>query len=207
MLTNINRTIISNKKNKYIVVHYTANNGDTAKGNCNYFKSENRQASAHYFVDEKEIWQCVKDEEVAWHVGGAKRYYNDCRNNNSIGIELCSRKDSNGKYYFKRETIENAQKLISYLMVKYDIPLQNVIRHYDVTRKCCPAPFVDNIMEWKQFKDDISFTDNILFLKRKNRLSSALDWSLKCFEQDKNLKYLFNKWALDVKTIDNLKKQ
>lgn len=206
MLTNINRTIISNKQNKYIVVHYTANNGDTAKNNCVYFRDVNRQASANYFVDENEIWQCVRDEDVAWHCNTTKKYYHkECRNNNSIGIELCSRKDANGKYYFKKETIENAQKLIAYLMVKYDIPLQNVVRHYDITRKKCPAPFVDNIMQWQQFKDDIYFVENILFLKQKGRLTDAQTWVIKSFEQNKNLKFLFNKWALDVKTIDSLK--
>ena len=42
---------------KYIVVHYTANNGDTAAGNGNYFSSPNRKASAHYFVDENSVVQ------------------------------------------------------------------------------------------------------------------------------------------------------
>lgn len=43
---------------KYIVVHYTGNNGDTAYSNTNYFRSY-RGASAHYFVDDKSIWQSV----------------------------------------------------------------------------------------------------------------------------------------------------
>ena len=207
MITNVNRTILSNKQNKYIVVHYTANNGDTAKNNCVYFKYVNRQASANYFVDENEIWQCVRDEDVAWHCNTSGKYYhNECRNNNSIGVELCSRKDENGKYYFKKGTIENAQKLIAYLMVKYDIPLQNVVRHYDVTRKNCPAPFVENISQWQQFKDDISFVESISFLKQKGRITSALSWTTKAFEENKNLKYLFSKWAVDVKTIDSFKK-
>jgi len=55
------------------VIHYTANNGDTAEGNANYFHSINRGASANYFVDEKEIYQVVPDNYVAWHCG-AKTY-------------------------------------------------------------------------------------------------------------------------------------
>lgn len=46
---------------EYLVVHYTANNGDTAQGNCKYFQGKNRNASAHYFVDENEICQSVKE--------------------------------------------------------------------------------------------------------------------------------------------------
>lgn len=54
---------------KYIVIHYTANNGDTALANTNYFKSY-RGASAHYFVDENNIYQSIEDKNIAWHCGG-----------------------------------------------------------------------------------------------------------------------------------------
>ena len=149
LLTKINYKA-ANKQNKWIVIHYTANNGDTAKNNCNYFENQYRAASANYFVDEKEIWQCVEDKDIAWHVG-ANKYYNDCRNDNSIGIELCSRIDSNGHYYFKDKTILNAIELTKMLMKKYNIDINHVCRHYDVTRKVCPAPFVNNPDAWKQF--------------------------------------------------------
>lgn len=117
----------ADKKNLFIVIHYTANNGDTAMNNCKYFEKEYRGASAHYFVDEKEVCQCVEDKDIAWHVGGASVYYNEARNNNSIGVELCSRKDSSGTYYFKEETIKNAQELVKELMNRYSIPI----------RECC----------------------------------------------------------------------
>lgn len=149
-LTSVNRQIPISKVNKWIVIHYTANNGDTAKGNCNYFSKEYRGASANYFVDENEIWQCVEDKDIAWHVG-AKTYYNDCRNNNSIGIELCSRISSDGKYYFKEETINNAIYLTKMLMKAYNIDINHVCRHYDVTHKICPAPFVNDENAWREF--------------------------------------------------------
>ena len=38
---------------RYIVMHYTANNGDTARNNCDYYhRVGGLQASAHYFCDE-----------------------------------------------------------------------------------------------------------------------------------------------------------
>ena len=137
---------------KYLVIHFTANNGDTAKGNCNYFQGKNRNASAHYFVDENEIYQSVKDTDTAWHCGANKYYHPFCRNNNSIGIELCSRIDSRGKYYFEDETVDNAAKLVKELMDKYNIPVDRIVRHYDVTHKVCPAPFVYDIKAWENFK-------------------------------------------------------
>lgn len=141
--TQVNYTPSTNKQNKYIVIHYTANNGDTAQGNANYFYSINRNASANYFVDENEIVQVVPDNYIAWHCGAKSYVHPYCRNNNSIGIELCSRKDSNGSYYFKDEVVNNSIQLVVFLMKKYDIPVENVIRHYDVTKKLCPLPFVD----------------------------------------------------------------
>lgn len=138
---------------KYIVVHYTGNDGDTAYGNTVYFKNVNRGASAHYFVDETSVWQCVEDKDVAWHCGTSGTYYHSyCRNANSIGVELCSEKDGAGRYYFNDETVSLAVKVVKYLMKKYSVGVDNVIRHYDVTRKICPAPFAENEKAWTDFK-------------------------------------------------------
>ncbi len=148
--TRVNFNTLKNKVNRYIVIYFTANNGDTALGNCKYFQSVNRDASVHYFVDETSIYQCVKDSDVAWHCGAATYKHPYCRNSNSVGIELCSRKSNN--YYFKDETVTNAVWLIKQLMVKYSIPIENVIRHYDVTGKICPEPFVRDAKAWQNFK-------------------------------------------------------
>ena len=150
----------STSRIKYIVIHYTANNGDSALGNTNYFKSTYRGASAHYFVDENSIWRCVQDKDIAWHCGGGLQgsgghsYYKKCLNSNSIGIEMCSR-ISNGYYYFKDETIANCIELTKYLMAKYNIPASRVIRHYDVTGKNCPEPFVRDSSKWSNFKNKL----------------------------------------------------
>lgn len=137
---------------KYIVVHFTANNGDTAYGNTNYFKSY-RGSSAHYFVDENGIYQSIEDKNIAWHCGAKKYKHSTCRNSNSLGVELCSRKDSKGNFYFMNKTVYNAVELVKMLMAKYNVPIANVIRHYDVTGKNCPEPFVRNIEAWHNFKD------------------------------------------------------
>ena len=138
---------------KYIVIHYTANTGDTAKDNLSYFaNNQNLLASAHYFADENEVCQSVKDSNTAYHCGSKTGYkHKYCRNSNSIGIELCSRKDGNGKYYFKDKTIANAVGITKELMQKYNVSVENVVRHYDVTGKICPAPMVNDEKLWKDF--------------------------------------------------------
>lgn len=137
---------------EYLVLHYTANDGDTARGNGQYFAANQVGASAHWFVDESRAVCSVPEERVAWHCGGAVYRHPRCRNGNSIGIELCSCRDGAGAYCFTPGTLENAGTLTRALMAKYHIPVQRVLRHYDVTGKCCPAPFVGRGKEnWNRF--------------------------------------------------------
>ena len=147
-----NYTATGSRNIEYIVIHYTGNDGDTAAGNCNYFAGANREASAHYFVDEQEVWRSVRDGDKAWHCGDDVYYHPYCRNSNSIGIELCSHMDVDGHYYFDLPTIAGAIELTRAKMAEYNISVENVVRHYDVTHKNCPAPFVESPEAWAAFK-------------------------------------------------------
>ena len=139
---------------KYIVVHYTANNGDTARDNLDYYARVKKEISCHFFVDETEVCCSVPWDNTAYHCGTKGKYkHKYCRNTNSIGIELCSRIDSKGKYYFKDETVHNAARFVALQMKNYNIPISNVIRHYDVTGKSCPRPFVESSQAWANFKN------------------------------------------------------
>lgn len=176
-----------NKHNKYIVVHYTANNGDTAKGNADYFSKEvPTHTSAHYFVDENSIWQSVKDCDTAHHCGTASGYkHKECRNHNSIGVELCSRKTANGDYYFKPETVERAAKLVADLAEKYHVPDNRIIRHYDVTGKICPAPMVNNPGEWSAFKvmvANLRAQANSTAESEEDEMKDYPDWAKKTYK-------------------------
>lgn len=156
-LSKVNRTIYSNKNNKYIVIHYVGA-VSSAKNNAKFFYSTYRGASAHYFVDDSSIWQVVADKNAAWHCGGGsqgsggKTFMGLCKNSNSIGIELCCKRNKNGKLYISDKTLKRAAQLVQYLQEKYDIPDSKVIRHYDVTGKNCPAPFIKS-SEWKEAKE------------------------------------------------------
>lgn len=156
---------------KYIVIHYTANDGDSDEGNANYFASNIIKASAHYFVDDNSVTQSVPDNYVAWSVGGSKysnckktgggKYYTKCTNSNSISIELCDTK-KNGKVYPTDKTITNAIELTKKLMKKYNIPETNVIRHFDVTGKGCPNYWCGTTDKNKLWKSEFNnkLTDN-----------------------------------------------
>lgn len=139
---------------RYIVMHYTANNGDTARNNCDYYhRVGGLQASAHYFCDEHGAMQSVREGDTAWHCGARAYWHPECRNGNSIGIEMCSRKRADGSYYIKPETVANAATLAKDIMQRYGIDTDHVLRHYDVTGKRCPMPWVDDPAQWVAFKE------------------------------------------------------
>ena len=139
-----------NEDIKFIILHYVGA-VSTAKNNAEYFYDKYRGASAHYFVDDKEIWQVVEDNDAAWAIG-ANKYYTDARNSNSISVEMCCYYMKNGNINVAKEVEEKAVELVKMLMKKYNIDVDHVIRHYDATRKNCPAPFVSDQERWNNFK-------------------------------------------------------
>lgn len=148
---------------KYIVIHYVGALGG-AEANCKYYASQYVGASAHYFAGfGGEIWQSVEDKNIAWHCGAKKYAHPECRNSNSIGIELCvrnngSKADTSRDWYFEDATVQAAIELTKELMAKYNILADHVIRHYDVTGKICPNPYVYNHTQhtWEDFKAALS---------------------------------------------------
>lgn len=157
LITKVNFKKGNGKQNKYIVIHYVGAQS-SAEANCKYFYNTYRGASANYFIGHNgEVWQCVEDKDIAWHCGAKTYRHKACRNENSIGVELCCRyNNANGTWYFEEQTINSAIALVKELMAKYSIPTANVIRHYDVTGKRCPEPFVRNGAAWDSFKAQLS---------------------------------------------------
>ena len=150
---------------KYIVIHYVGATGG-AEANCRYYASKYIGASAHYYVGfNGEIWQSVEDGDIAWHCGAKTYRHPECRNSNSIGIELCVRNKGSQAadsrdWYFEEATVQAAIELTKELMEKYDVPAERVIRHYDVTGKICPNPYVYNhtAHTWEAFKAALTAT-------------------------------------------------
>ena len=159
LLTPYNYTSGDISRIKYIVIHYVGATGGAA-ANCKYYASQYIGASAHYYVDfDGSIWQSVEDKNIAWHCGAKSYKHPECRNSNSIGIEMCvrnkgSQADTSRDWYFEDATVQETIKLTKVLMAKYNIPVDCVIRHHDVTGKICPNPYVYNHARhtWAAFK-------------------------------------------------------
>lgn len=132
-----------------IVIHYTANPGSTAAQNRNYFEglkdSHETMASSHFIVGlDGEIVQCIPTTEIS--------YASNERNNDTISIECCHM-DKTGA--FTQPTYDSLVQLTAYLLGKFDLTTDNVIRHYDVTGKKCPLYYVEHEDAWEQFLADV----------------------------------------------------
>lgn len=142
----------SGNTREYIVIHDTGNKTDSDEGNANYFCTGSRNASAHYFVDNDSITQIVLDSDCSWHCGDGKGAYG-ITNRNSLAIEQCR---VNG--VVTDITVNNTIELVAMLMKKYNIPIEKVVRHYDASRKNCPASFnLDGKWtKWFEFKKQLA---------------------------------------------------
>ena len=139
------------KQNKIekIIVHWVGNAGSSAIGNRNYFESlkdlENVSMSANFVIGiEGEIIECVPPGEIA--------YASNSMNHLSISIENCHI-DETGR--FTEETYESCVHLTAYLVEKYGLEREDIIRHYDVTGKECPLYYVEHEDKWEKFCDDV----------------------------------------------------
>lgn len=138
-----------NREIKYLAIHFTAGSSSKA-GSAKSVKHvfEQRKASADFCVDDRDMVQFNPDlhNYYCWAVGDGNGKYG-VTNKNSISIEICSslKKGTSAAvpnhsgWYFTDAALENAVKLSKYLMKKYNIPIERVIRHYDASRKSCPG--------------------------------------------------------------------
>lgn len=137
-------------KIRSVVVHYTANPGSTAQNNRDYFENlkdtHETKVSSNFIVGlEGEIIQCVPTAEVA--------YASNNRNNDSVSIECCH-PDETGK--FEDATYQSLVRLVAFLCGKFNLGMDDIIRHYDVTGKNCPKYFVEHEDAWEIFKSNVA---------------------------------------------------
>ena len=159
---------------EWIVVHYSGI--ATAQGQAavvaRAIQRSERESSTHYVVGEDGIIQLVRDRHRAWHVGGYNTK-NKCRaeNNNSLGVDLVEHKRNpksgsvnDRDWYFTDKVIQDGAELVAELADRYDIPLDHIVRHYDVTGKWCPRPFVGK--DTNEITGDIHEIGWIMFKER-----------------------------------------
>lgn len=172
-----NTTACANRGIRFIAIHFAANTNSrrgSALNVASWFKNpENKSGSADFIVDDELTVQYNPDvrNRYCWAVGGRKypgslggSLHGICGNKNSISIEICSTsktgkvlKENDSRWYFTEAAIDRAVELTQYLMKEYDIPVERVVRHYDVSGKLCPGIFgwnkeSESESAWKAFQ-------------------------------------------------------
>ena len=135
-----------------VVIHYVGNPNTTAQANRNYFEflssgEEGTYASSHFIVGlEGEVLQCIPLTEIA--------YASNIRNADTVAIEVCH-PDETGA--FSDASYRRAVELTAWLCREFGLdPMEDVIRHYDVTGKICPRYYVDHPEAWESFLADVA---------------------------------------------------
>lgn len=134
-----------------IFVHYTANSGTSAAQNRSYFANlpltQERSASAHLIIGyDGEIIQCIPFDEQAYAVR--------TRNEDSVSIECCYTSEDGS---FTQETYETLVHTLAWLIDKYDLSVDDILRHYDCGGKMCPIYYVEHEDAWERLLRDVEF--------------------------------------------------
>ena len=142
-----------------ITIHMTGNVGAAAKNNHNYMKNCNKNgsriASWHFTVDDKEIYQAQSTNYKCYHAGCTNG------NNTSIGIEICMFNDKARQL----QAYKNAIELVKILMAYHKFDTSKVKRHYDWTKKHCPAWLQEGKWgyTWSWFKGELTKKEEVNF--------------------------------------------
>lgn len=168
-------------KIEYIYIHYVGSDGD-AEANIEYYNQlTTTDASADFycgFVGDIRQYNMKLEQRYCWAVGGGRQsnfggaFYGIAKNANGISIEMCVRNRTTKRkgssdwnpnsptWYLEPATINACVRLTIYLMQKYGISADHVIRHYDVNGKFCPGVVGWNDASgsdesWREFKQAI----------------------------------------------------
>ena len=128
---------------KYLAIHYLGvDNADNP-----YLYGGGYGGHFYVPIDGRKAYQAALVTDKVWHVAansrnGYRYIHDDARNSNTIGIEIGTFRDSQGRWMFTEEAQETAAQLAASILTVYNIPLTHLLRHGDVTTKCCPMPLM-----------------------------------------------------------------
>lgn len=164
---------------KYITIHNTANPSSSARNERSWLtnRANDRQASYHIVVDEREAIECIPLDEVAWHAGDGR---SGPGNRTSIGIEICE----SGDY---AKTLDNAAALVARMLAERGWGVDRLRRHFDWSGKICPRLMYDggrwagwtafvNMVKYKMKQDGDPMEKRIAELEQQLERVEAPAW-------------------------------
>ncbi len=148
-----------------VTLHWYGKAGQSAEEVWRYFDTMPGPVygSAHFIVDPKTAIHAVLLSEIAYHAGPmaettpeARARFGDYPNAHLIGIEM-AHVDDEGRIL--PGTLASVRMLCAWLCWRFDLdPINDIIRHHDVTGKPCPKWFVDHPDDLNAFRDSVKAT-------------------------------------------------
>ena len=126
---------------QFIILHATDTKTIEETFDCLIDSVEPNRVSAHYVIDRTGyVFALVPEDCTAWHAGISDwngycaRTERKGLNHASIGIELQCEGDGKGDNFkgFTKLQLQACDELVQRLMKRYNIPVENVLRHSDV---------------------------------------------------------------------------
>ncbi len=142
----INRTLNFTRKLRlirdirFIIIHYTGMQSEIES--IKRLKDPKSKVSCHYLINrDGEIFQMVKDRNIAWHAGKSKWKKFTNLNESSLGIELVNKGHKFGYQNFSVKQMNSLVRLCKVLKKKYSIKTENFLGHSDIAplRKIDPG--------------------------------------------------------------------
>lgn len=125
-----------------IVVHETANDA-SAENEINYMRTNNKESSFHFAVDDKQAVQGIELNRNAWHAGDG----NGKGNREGIAVEICYSKSGGERWL---ASVDNAAQLVAQLLKERGWGVDKVTKHQDYSGKNCPHRILSDF-GWNNF--------------------------------------------------------
>lgn len=144
-----------------------------------------RFGSAHVFCDMDSVTEAIPLDEVAWGCGDknykggyqriAEKVFKRRQNFETVSVEICNNDVIKNSPIDWEQAVGNALQWVITFLQEYNLKVDFtgsiypqaveeapeagkilLLRHYDITGKICPKPFVDQPKEWEKFIKEVA---------------------------------------------------
>ena len=102
-------------------------------------------ARVHYYIDEVDCWQLLREDEVGWHAGDGRGNGNET----TLGMEIIM--DGSGSAADKNAE-ERGARLAAILLHRHGLSIDKLVTHQKWSGKYCPAYILPH---WSTFKSKV----------------------------------------------------
>lgn len=125
-----------------ITIHNTGNSADAETYTRATFNQNMNSSRVHFYVDDKEAWQLLEENEVGWHAGTGDR---SIGNDSYMAIEIIMGSERGER---DRLAESNGALLAAHLLYKHGLTVDNLVTHKHWSGKSCPLYILPH---WGEF--------------------------------------------------------